>query len=74
MANEDVTEIAPIYDMFEEDEMNQVIVGKVEDESIKFNESVYAEEIPTFSNEAFVKIMVLYLILISRILLLSVKR
>uniref|UniRef100_M4E6R3 Uncharacterized protein n=1 Tax=Brassica campestris TaxID=3711 RepID=M4E6R3_BRACM len=57
VANEDVTEIAPIYDMFEEDEMNQVIVGKVEDESIKFNESVYAEEIPTFSTEAFVKIM-----------------
>ncbi|KAG5397738.1 hypothetical protein IGI04_019552 [Brassica rapa subsp. trilocularis] len=55
VANEDVTEIAPIYDMFEEDEMNQVIVGKVEDESIKFNESVYAEEILTFSNEAFVK-------------------
>ena len=55
VANEDVTEIAPIYDMFEEDGMNQAIVGKVEDESIKFNESVYAEEIPTFSNEAFVK-------------------
>ena len=48
VANEDVTEIAPIYDMLEEDEMNRVIVGKVEDESIKFNESVYAQKIPTF--------------------------
>lgn len=52
---DEVPDIAAIFDIFEEDKMNEVIIKKVEDESIKFNESVYAQETPTFSNEAFVK-------------------
>lgn len=53
VAEEDVTEIAPIYDMFEEDEINQVTVEKVEDGSVYINESIYARETPAISQEDF---------------------
>ena len=52
LADEDIAETSPIFDVLEEDEMNQV-GEKVEDEIFSFNESIYAQETSKLSHEDF---------------------
>ncbi|XP_033129589.1 uncharacterized protein LOC117126191 isoform X1 [Brassica rapa] len=55
VVDEDEAEAIPIYDVFDENETKKVTDKEREDDSKNFNDSVYAQETPTFSNTGLVK-------------------